>query len=342
VYKRQDDDGTPATDDDTETVTFDDAAPAITITKTASPTHVPETGGDVTFTFVVNNIGQEDVTLNSLTDTVFGNLDGQGTCDLPQTILIGGSYSCSITTFLAGDPLTNHYNVATAGVTDDDGTSTSDDDDESVTFDEVLPTIDLTKSVDSSGSFNVGDTATFTLTIKNTSLETVTITALTDTNPLPAACTDLIGTKLLPGASVSCSYSVTLTVAGTYNNTASVTAADASGNTVTDEDTETITYYAPVLSKTANGTYDEIHDWEVTKSVDKTFQYGIKGQTVNFTWKVVVDEKQTGENYTVSGAITIANPNPDDPMTLALTDTLDDGTVPQLSLIHISEPTRPY
>ncbi len=325
-----DDDGTPAAGTDDATVTFDDVAPAITLSKSANPTHVPETGADVTFTFQVNNIGQEDVTLNSLTDTVFGNLDGQGTCDLPQTIAIGGSYSCSITTFLAGSPLTSHHNVATASVTDDDGTSAADDDDETVTFDEVLPTVDLTKSVDSNGTFNIGETATFTLTIKNTSLETVTITALTDTNPLPAACTDLIGATLLPEASVSCSYSMTLTVAGTYNNTAAVTVVDAGGNTVTDEDTETITYYAPVLSKTANGTYDEIHDWNVTKSVDKTFQYGIKGQTVNFTWTVVVDEKQTGENYNVSGAITIANPNPDDPMTLALTDTLDDGTVPQI------------
>jgi len=44
---------TEDTDDDDETVTFDDVAPAIQITKTASPTHVPETGGNVTFTFLV-------------------------------------------------------------------------------------------------------------------------------------------------------------------------------------------------------------------------------------------------------------------------------------------------
>ncbi len=58
-----DDDNTPATDDDDETVTFDDVAPAIRITKTANPTQVPETGGNVTFTFLVENIGVEDVTL---------------------------------------------------------------------------------------------------------------------------------------------------------------------------------------------------------------------------------------------------------------------------------------
>jgi len=96
-----DDDGTEDTDDDDETVTFDDVAPAIQITKTASPTHVPETGGNVTFTFLVENIGQEDVTLTSLIDTKFGDLDGKGTCDVPQTILIGESYSCTYTVWLA-------------------------------------------------------------------------------------------------------------------------------------------------------------------------------------------------------------------------------------------------
>jgi len=51
--------GRDATDDDDETVTFDDVAPLIRVTKTANPTHVPETGGDVTFTFLVENIGPE-------------------------------------------------------------------------------------------------------------------------------------------------------------------------------------------------------------------------------------------------------------------------------------------
>ena len=50
----------------------------------------------MTFTFLVENIGQEDVTLTSLTDTVFGDLNGKGTCVLPQTILVGGSYSCYV------------------------------------------------------------------------------------------------------------------------------------------------------------------------------------------------------------------------------------------------------
>jgi len=132
-----DDEGGSVSVTDDATVTFTDVAPLIRITKTANPTHVPETGGNVTFTFLVENIGQEDVTLTTLTDTKFGDLNGKGTCDVPQTILIGGSYSCEYMVSLSGDNLTPHTNVVTATAVDDDGTPATDDDDEAVTFDVV-------------------------------------------------------------------------------------------------------------------------------------------------------------------------------------------------------------
>ena len=37
------------------------------------------------------NIGVEDVTLTALTDNVFGDLNGLGSCSTPQTILVGGT-----------------------------------------------------------------------------------------------------------------------------------------------------------------------------------------------------------------------------------------------------------
>ena len=51
----EDNDGTDATDDDDATVDFTDVLPTIEVTKTANPTAVPETGGNVLFTFVVKN-----------------------------------------------------------------------------------------------------------------------------------------------------------------------------------------------------------------------------------------------------------------------------------------------
>ena len=59
---------------DDSTVTFNDVLPVISVVKTANPTHVAETGGDVVFTFAVSNDGTESVTLTSLTDDKYGDI----------------------------------------------------------------------------------------------------------------------------------------------------------------------------------------------------------------------------------------------------------------------------
>ncbi len=157
----------------------------------------------------------EDVTLTTLDDTKFGDLDGKGICDVPQTILIGGSYTCTYTLFLASDTLTAHTNVVTATAVDDDGTPATDDDDETVTFEDVLPTVTLDKSVDKEWLDEPGGDFTFTLLITNTSAEEVTIASLTDTQSADAVdfsdCVALVGTKLAVGASASCTYLVSHT-----------------------------------------------------------------------------------------------------------------------------------
>ena len=124
-------------DTDDETVTFTDVPPVVDVTKTASPTSVPETGGPVTFTFVVDNAGDEDFTLTSLSDTVFGDLNGQGTCATGGLVLVGDSYTCELTVTLSADDLVAHQNSVTASVIDDDGTTVDDTDDETVTFTNV-------------------------------------------------------------------------------------------------------------------------------------------------------------------------------------------------------------
>ena len=103
-----DDEGTPVSGSDDATVDINDVPSAIEIIKTANPTSVDEPGADVLFTFSVSNDSLVDaVTINSLDDTVFGDLDGQGTCSVPQTIAALGSYSCSATFYVAGNPATD-------------------------------------------------------------------------------------------------------------------------------------------------------------------------------------------------------------------------------------------
>jgi len=269
----------------------DEAAPTIEVTKTANPTSVPETGADVTFTFLVENTGPEDVVLTSLTDDIFGNLDGAGTCDVPQAIAVGGSYSCTYTTRLSSDSLAAHTNVVTAVAEDDDQTTATDTDDETVTFENVAPVVDIEKTVDEEALALPGGEFTFTLNITNNSQETVTITSLTDTNALSQQCLDLIGTSLAAGANISCQYTTTHTQVGTYENMAEITVTDNDESTGTDQDSQTVRVVSLTISKFNNSTQPEEIGDEVL------FTIIVKAEGASLTDLLVVDLPSKGFDF---------------------------------------------
>jgi len=95
----EDDEKNPVRGQDSATVTITDVAPAILVSKGAAPSEIAEPGGTVNFTVIVTNpaTAVDPVTLTSLVDNVYGNLDKQGTCNLDTAgpIPIGGHYSCS-------------------------------------------------------------------------------------------------------------------------------------------------------------------------------------------------------------------------------------------------------
>lgn len=220
---------------------FVDVRPIIAIEKSASPTSVPETGGDVQFTVVVSNPSSEAVTIKTLTDSIYGDLNGQGTCSTTQTIAIGGSYTCTFTHWVGGDYPSNHTNVVTARATDDEGNVATANDNAVVTFTDVKPAVTLVKTVAPVTLAEPGGVFTFTLTIVNTSLEPATITALTDSYPLSASCLALVNTTLGYNEAATCTYTVTRSAPGSYTNTATVTVNDGDGNSATGSDNATFT-----------------------------------------------------------------------------------------------------
>jgi uncharacterized repeat protein (TIGR01451 family) len=253
-----DDDGNEVEDFDDETVTILGVDPSILLTKTADPTTVNEPGGDVTFTVVIENTSasSDPVTINSLIDDIHGDLNGQGDCSVPQLIEPDESYTCSFTAYVAGNAGDSETDTVTGSGTDDDGTPVSDSDDATVTILDVKPAVSLTKSVLPATLSEPGGVFTYTLVITNDSVETVTIDALSDDYPLSTGCTGLIGTPLGPGDSTSCTYEVTHSNAGTYDNTASVTVSDDEGNTAgaSDDASVIVTDVLPLITvvKTAN------------------------------------------------------------------------------------------
>ncbi len=113
-----------------------------------------------------------------------------------------------------------------------------------------------------------------------------------------------------------------------YSGSVKNVAIVSSGGEELDRDDATTAYtcYIPTITKTAAGSYDERHEWDVEKSVDPLTQNAFAGQTVPFTWTVVVTENVIPENFAVGGVITVVNPNPEDALVVALSDTLDDGS----------------
>jgi uncharacterized repeat protein (TIGR01451 family) len=146
----QDDEGTPVSDNDDAIVTINDVLPQISVQKTAIPAEVPAFPGGVPVTFAVSiandSVSTDPVTISSLTDTVFGDLNGQGDCSVPQTIQPGDTYSCSFVALVTSD----HVNEVTANGTDDEGNPVTGSD--PATVDAFLFSIDVEKYVSSDGS----------------------------------------------------------------------------------------------------------------------------------------------------------------------------------------------
>lgn len=244
-----DDEGNPVNASDSATVNVNDVPSAIELIKTANPTSVDEPGGDVTFTFTVNNVSTVDsVTIDTLTDDIYYDLTAiQGsTCSVPQTIPVAGSYTCLFTAYVAGDANTSETNVATASGLDDDGISVSDVDDATVSFNNVPPAATLNKSA-------TGVVVTYTVTVTNDSTaEALTLDALVDdvygdlldnTNTAVSNNTCLtLNTNVPVGETVSCTFDAVVTTSP-HTDTVTGTVSDNDGSTpITPSDSATVTF----------------------------------------------------------------------------------------------------
>jgi LPXTG-motif cell wall-anchored protein len=222
-------------------------APEIEVSKTANPTAVPETGGDVVFTFTVKNTSsKESVTVTSLEDSVYGTLAGDEDCEVGTVLAAGAECSFSITERVEGDYSgPDHVNVFTAKAEDNDGTEAEDSDDATVDFTDVAPTLEVTKVTDKASVPETGGNVVFTFTVTNTSDESVTITGLDDSiyGTLTGDEDCEVGIVLAAGA--ECSFSITKWVEGDFGgpdhvNVFTGTVVDNDGNEVADTDDATV------------------------------------------------------------------------------------------------------
>ncbi len=106
------------------TVTITDLPSSVTVNVTADPPFVPAPRGTVTYSVrLVNSSEVDSIRINSLRDSILGDLNGQGDCALPTPpIPAGGSYQCSFSDELRGEVGDTIERTITATGVDDDPT----------------------------------------------------------------------------------------------------------------------------------------------------------------------------------------------------------------------------
>ena len=122
-----DDENTPVTSTSTATIELTNVPPTIDVTKTASPASRVVPGGDFTFTMRVVNTSNEPVTVTSIVDNVFGNLNGRGTCAVGAVLQPGQSYTCSFTASITSNVPGSHTDTITVRAVDNQGNPATDD-----------------------------------------------------------------------------------------------------------------------------------------------------------------------------------------------------------------------
>ena len=257
----QDSYGQTATDTDDATVTVTDVKPTISVVKTADPTVVDEPGGDVTFTVQVTNNSVEPVTLTDLTDDVYGDLGGQGTCATGGVIAAGGTYSCSFTGAVSGSAGDQKKDIVTAAAIDDEENEATASDDATVSIADVLPFIQVEKTPNPASLPEPEGVVTFTVKVTNVGPVEVTITSLVDDiyGDLTTKGDCATGATLASLASYTCSFAETVSGDASgfpHEDVVTAKAVDVDGNEASDDAKATVTFtdVAPTIAvdKTAS------------------------------------------------------------------------------------------
>lgn len=208
----------------------------ISATKTATPSALPEPGGSFTVTIVVTNTSTDPVPLvvENLSDSVHGNLDGLGSCEVGASLpTIGSQYTCSFTSSFMGNAGASQTDEVVVVAKPVDGLPVLVSDAATVTITDVAPTLTVTKTATPATLPAPGGSFVFTVDVTNTSPEPVQLSRLEDDvygdlNGQGTCATG--GSPIAPGEAVTCTFP------GTFTGSAGEAQTDTVTATVTDDE----------------------------------------------------------------------------------------------------------
>ena len=273
-----------------------DSTYTVTATKTVTDANFAVTG-----TITIGNPNPEDAMTVDVTDEL-----SSGQAALATDIECEGGVDGDNLVVAAGTSIDCTYTLNPADATAGTNTAT-------VTF-----------SADSDVS--VSDVADYTFTATNTGEpETVdvqddfdgTVTAL---GSISATTTFATYTHNFECPTDETQYDSSGHYEFTKNNTASIVQTDDSDSESVDTDC-----YIPTITKSADGSFDRDWDWTIEKVADAVDLLLMPGQSFIVNYDVTVDPTATDSNFEVTGSITVANPSPEDVMTVDVTDMLSTG-----------------
>jgi uncharacterized repeat protein (TIGR01451 family) len=247
IASGKDENGNDISGSDDATVDIVDVLPNMSLVKTANPISVMEPGGNVEFTVIVTNTSTVDaLALTALSDDIYGDLNGQGTCSVPQMIVVGGNYSCQFTKLVSGPPLSSQTDTITATANDDEGNVLVRTDPATVDILNAPSMCTLTKIANPVSINEPGGDVEFTVLItNNSSVDAITINSLTDSVHGDLSSQGDCGTSQViaaAGGSYTCSFTANVSGLGNTSETDTVTASgmDDDGAAVMCSDSVTV------------------------------------------------------------------------------------------------------
>lgn len=228
------------------TPTCASALPQSSVSKTVSPSTRPAPGGNFTYTVTVTNDGPDPTTLTALTDSIYGDLNGQGSCATGGLLAPGQSYACAFVqsfTGVAGDTETD---TVTSVTTDASGIPSSASDDATISL--TAPSVRVDKTASPTSRPAPGGSFQFSVRVTNTSPNPATLTSLLDD-----VYGDLNGSgSCTTGGIVASQSTYTCAFDGTFNgpagaretDTVTATLTDVNGNAASASDSATV-FIAP-------------------------------------------------------------------------------------------------
>ena len=278
-------DGSALPDEQSDVTVGGTQSPELNVTKTANEANYANVGDVLTYSYLVENVGNVSITNINVSDDKIPALSCTATDLEPNT-----SFTCTGSYTVTQDDIDGGAvtNIVSLTGTPAGGTLPPATDQATVTADQ-MPGLTTVKTSSTADFDSVGDPVEYSYEVTNSGNQTITAAISVNDDKIPSvSCPALPSAGLLPGASLTCT--------GTYN----VTQADLDAGFVTNTASATDgTTTSPAVDETVNAI--QTPELSMTKTgTPQTFT--TLGETVSYDYVIT-----NMGNVSITSALTVSD-----------------------------------